>query len=98
MKEVAALVRQAIPLTVRGDVPSSAFPRQYKAESLDISLHLSHSGYGSSMLIGILTRTPYRILCNGELQKSLEARAGLALTHSRFTPLHKIRYGVCARG
>jgi uncharacterized protein YjbI with pentapeptide repeats/MoxR-like ATPase len=33
-------------------------------------------------------------LCNGELQKSLEARAGLALTHSRFTPLHKIRYGV----
>ncbi len=57
MKEIAALVRQAIPLTVRGDVPSSAFPRQYQAESLDISLHLSHSGYGSSMLIGILTST-----------------------------------------
>ena len=57
MKETATLVRQKIPLTVRSDVPASAFPRQYKAESLDISLHLSHSNYGSLMLLGILTST-----------------------------------------
>jgi hypothetical protein len=37
---------------------------------------------------------PYRVLCNGELQKSLEARTGVVLVHSHFTPLHKIRYGV----
>ncbi len=37
---------------------------------------------------------PYRILCNAELQISLEARTGLASTHSRFMPLHKTRYGV----
>jgi len=57
MREIATLVRQKIPFTVRGDVPASAFPRQYKAESLDISLHLSHSRYGSPMLLGILTST-----------------------------------------
>jgi hypothetical protein len=37
---------------------------------------------------------PYRILCNGELRKTLEARTSAVLTHSRFTPLHKTRYGV----
>ena len=37
---------------------------------------------------------PYRILCNGTKQKSSETRSGLALTSSRFTPLHKIRYGI----
>lgn len=57
MKEIATLVRQEIPFTVRGDVPASAFPRQYKAESLDISLHASRSSYGSPMLLGILTST-----------------------------------------
>ncbi len=39
-------------------------------------------------------RMPYRILCNGTKQKSSETRSGLALTSSRFTPLHKIRYGI----
>ena len=37
---------------------------------------------------------PYRILCNGTKQKSSETRSGLALMSSRFTPLHKIRYGI----
>lgn len=57
MRENATLVRQEIPFTVRGDVPASDFPRQYKAESLDISLHLSRSSQGSYMLLGILTST-----------------------------------------
>ncbi len=57
MRENATLVRQAIPFTVRGDVPASDFPRQYKAESLAISLHLSRSSQGSHMLLGILTST-----------------------------------------
>ena len=57
MKETATLVKHKIPFMVRGDVPASAFPRQYKAESLDISLHLSRSNYGSLMLLGILTST-----------------------------------------
>lgn len=32
---------------------------------------------------------PYRILCNGTEQKSLEANLELALKPSRFSPLHK---------
>ncbi len=57
MKANAALVRQAISFTVRGDVPASDWPRQYKAESLDISLHLSRSSRGTCLLLGILTST-----------------------------------------
>jgi len=37
---------------------------------------------------------PYQILCNGTWQKSQEVRFSLALTSTRFTPLHKIRYGI----
>jgi len=59
MRESATLVRQKLPFTIRGDVPLSVFPRQYRAESLDISLHLSCSSSGSYMLLGILTsRSP----------------------------------------
>lgn len=57
MKETATLVKHKIPFAVRSDVPASAFPRQYKAEALDISLHLSRSNYGSPILLGILTST-----------------------------------------
>jgi hypothetical protein len=55
MRESALLVRQKLPFTIRGEVPLSDFPRQYRAESLDISLHLSRSSSGSYMLLGILT-------------------------------------------
>src|SRR5947209_19123152 len=55
MRESATLVRQKLPFTMRGDGPLSDFPRQYRAESLDISLHLSRSSSGSYMLLGILT-------------------------------------------
>jgi hypothetical protein len=55
MRESAMLVRQKLPVTLRGDAPLSDFPRQYRAESLDISLHLSRSSSGSYMLLGILT-------------------------------------------
>jgi hypothetical protein len=41
--------------------------------------------------------TPYRILCNGTEQKSLEARSGLSLAHFHFTPLHNFRYGIFHR-
>jgi hypothetical protein len=57
MRENATLVKQARPFTERGEVPASDFPRQYKAESLDISLHLSRSSQGSYLLLGILTST-----------------------------------------
>ena len=55
MRMNATLFRQEAPLTVRGDGSRSDFPRLYKAESLDISLHLMHSSSGSYTLIGILT-------------------------------------------
>ena len=55
MRISATFVRQEPLFTVRGDVPLSDYPRQYRAESLDISLHLSRSRSGSYMLLGILT-------------------------------------------
>lgn len=55
MRKSATLVSQEPLFTVRGDVPLSDYPRQYRAESLDISLHLSHSKSGRYLLLGILT-------------------------------------------
>jgi hypothetical protein len=55
MRESATLVRQKPLFTLRGDASPPDFPRQYRAESLDISLHLSRSSSGSYMLLGILT-------------------------------------------
>lgn len=55
MRMNATLFRREAPLTVRGDGSGSDFPRLYKAESLDISLHLARSSSGNYVLIGILT-------------------------------------------
>ena len=55
MRKNATLVRQEALFTVRGDIPLSDYPRLYRAESLDISLHLSRSSSGSYLLLGILT-------------------------------------------
>ncbi|HYT46647.1 MAG TPA: hypothetical protein VEP90_30250 [Methylomirabilota bacterium] len=55
MRKNAILVRQEPLFTVRGDIPLSDYPRLYRAESLDISLHLSRSSSGSYLLLGILT-------------------------------------------
>src|SRR5713226_4686045 len=40
------------------------------------------------------TWMPCRILCNGTLQKSQEARSGLGLASSHCTSLHNNRYGI----
>jgi hypothetical protein len=42
---------------VRGDRDSSEtpWPRQYKAETVDLSLHLSFTSKGERMLLGIMT-------------------------------------------
>ncbi len=42
---------------MRGDESEAAWPRQYKAESVDISLHLSRTSSGEHMLLGILIST-----------------------------------------
>ncbi len=55
MRKNATLVRQEPFFTVRGDIPLSDYPRLYRAESLDISLHLSRTSSGSYLLLGILT-------------------------------------------
>ena len=57
----ATLVRQQPQFVTRGEapdtVPNTAWPRQYKADYLDLSLHLSRSSNGAYMLLGILTST-----------------------------------------
>ena len=57
----ATLVRQQPQFVMRGETPgtapNTAWPRQYKADSLDLSLHLSRASSGAYMLLGILTST-----------------------------------------
>ncbi len=47
--------RQQPQFVVRSDAPETAWPRQYKAEAVDLSLHLSRTSSGEPMLLGILT-------------------------------------------
>src|SRR2546421_2337589 len=53
----ATLFRQQAQLVLRdgGTVSEKAWPRQYRAEAIDISLHLSRASSGQYMLLGILT-------------------------------------------
>ncbi|HZU70273.1 MAG TPA: hypothetical protein VFA09_23590 [Ktedonobacteraceae bacterium] len=55
---------------VRSNAPESSWPRQYKAESIDLSLHLSLASNGEYMLLGILTGT--------DPSESVEALEGVA--------------------
>src|SRR5579863_6626954 len=48
------VVQQAQPVT-RDMAPAAGWPRQYRAESLDLSLHLSRASNGETMLVGIIT-------------------------------------------
>ncbi|HVB73552.1 MAG TPA: hypothetical protein VNE38_08350 [Ktedonobacteraceae bacterium] len=47
--------RPQMQFVVRGGAQETAWPRQYKAESVDLSLHLSRTSSGEHMLLGILT-------------------------------------------
>ncbi|HJT57527.1 MAG TPA: hypothetical protein VJ761_13585, partial [Ktedonobacteraceae bacterium] len=49
--------RTQTQLVVRGETAQGTWPRQYKAESIDLSLHLSRTSSGECMLLGILTST-----------------------------------------
>jgi hypothetical protein len=52
----ATLVKQPeMQLALRGDAPESAWPRQYRAESVNLSLHLSRTSNGEHILLGLLT-------------------------------------------
>lgn len=50
------VVQQARPVT-RSSAPSEGWPRQYQADALSLSLHLSRQAGGEIMLLGILTST-----------------------------------------
>lgn len=50
------VVQQAKPVLVtRSETLATGWPRQYQAEMLDLSLHLSRQANGETMLLGILT-------------------------------------------
>jgi hypothetical protein len=51
----AQVPRPQAQLAVRSKGPESSWPRQYKAESIDLSLHLSRASGGDYILLGILT-------------------------------------------
>ena len=48
------VVQQAQPVT-RDMAPAAGWPRQYRAESIDLSLHLTRAPHGEMMLVGIVT-------------------------------------------
>ena len=50
------VVQQAQPV-LRDDLPGTGWPRQYRAGDIDLSLHLSRTGEGETMLLGIITST-----------------------------------------
>jgi len=50
------VVQQAQPV-LRDDLPARGWPRQYRAGDIDLSLHLSRTGEGETMLLGIITST-----------------------------------------
>lgn len=52
---VATLVKQQVQLVVRDDVPETAWPRHYQAESVDLLLQLSRASNGELMLLGTIT-------------------------------------------
>ncbi len=51
------IFNKQLQFAVRGesDASESSWPRQYKAESVDLSLHLSFTSKGERMLLGIIT-------------------------------------------
>src|SRR5947209_7654661 len=49
------IIRTQPQFALRGDASETAWPRQYTAESVDLSLHLSLTNSGEHMLLGILT-------------------------------------------
>jgi hypothetical protein len=54
----ATLVRHQAQFVMRGeqsDIPATAWPRQYRADTVDISLHLSRASNGDYILLGIMT-------------------------------------------
>jgi hypothetical protein len=51
----ATLTQQRAQLVVRGDAAEGIWPRQYHADSIDLSLHLSRTSSGEYMLLGIIT-------------------------------------------
>jgi len=55
----ASLVRQQAQFVLRGAnaTSESGWPRQYHAETIDLSLHLSRASNGDHLLLGILTST-----------------------------------------
>jgi anti-sigma factor RsiW len=55
---IGVLTRQQAQLVTRGEestMPENAWPRQYRADSLDLSLHLTRASNGDQLLLGILT-------------------------------------------
>jgi hypothetical protein len=54
----ATLVKQPeMQLALRGDSSESIWPRQYRAEAVNLSLHLSRTSNGEHILLGLLTST-----------------------------------------
>src|SRR5260370_27633660 len=53
----ANLVVPQAQLVTRSNLPGTRWPRQYRAEAIDLSLHLSRAGNREMVLLGIISST-----------------------------------------
>ncbi len=53
----ANLVVSQAQLVTRSNLPGTGWPRQYRAEAIDLSLHLSRAGKREMVLLGIISST-----------------------------------------
>jgi hypothetical protein len=54
-EDTSRVLREDAVVVLRDEAPRKGWPRQYQADSIDLSLHLSHTSSGEMMLIGIIT-------------------------------------------
>lgn len=85
------LTRQQAQLVERDNVeskiPKTAWPRQYRAMGIDLSLHLSKASNGEHMLLGILTSSNSEENVDKFERTSVELYPGSSITESTQAPL-----------
>jgi hypothetical protein len=80
----ATPVKRQQLFVVRGDAQDTVWPRQYKAEAVALSLHLSRTSNGEHVLLGILT--------SSDPAEDVDALEGV------LAELHKAPFSVASNG
>ncbi len=83
----AILVKQQAQLVLRAGPSEAAWPRQYRADSINLSLHLSRASSGEYVLLGIISDPTEPIEAFAGLMAELYPAAGGRDTNRAEKPL-----------